>query len=127
MSNLAFSTLMKCVDLDVLYQLLFLSNRNLPTSFNEMLSDYIGGLSIYFARKYQIREFALSILIALNIRKYFENTFFEDAVEFLEYIQTNLGYFGYDDPFSRCTNDVNQKILNSFYSIMALENLYDRL
>ncbi len=127
LSNLTFSKLMERVDLDVLYQLLFLSNKNLPIQFKKMLSDYIGGISVYFARKYQIREFALSILIALNIRQYFERTFFENAIEFFEYIQTNVGYFGYDDPFSRYSNEVDQKILNSFYSLWALEHLYDKL
>lgn len=70
---------------------------------------------------------ALSILIALNIRKNFESNFFENAIEFLEYIQTDLGYFGYDDPFSRFSNELNQKILNSFYSVFTLERLYDKL
>ena len=75
-SNLTFSRLMEQVDLDVLYQLLFLSNKNLPNQIKELVADYIGGISIYFARKYQLREFSLSILIALNIQECFERTFF---------------------------------------------------
>ena len=126
-SNLTFSRLMEQVDLDVLYQLLFLSNKNLPNQIKELVADYIGGISIYFARKYQLREFSLSILIALNIQECFERTFFENAIEFFEYVQTDLGYFGYDNPFSRYSSELNQKILNTFYCLHTLEYLYESL
>ena len=112
------------LDIDLLYRILLLVTKfKVSQKKKQEISDFIGGASILFARKYQLREFSLSMIIALNLKEYFNSEFFENAVEFIEYTQTIEGYFGYENPFGITSVSENERILRSFYCVYALEKI----
>lgn len=121
---IGYDMLNKKIDYHDLYGLLFYVKECGGT---QEISEILASYTIFFARKYMIRELALCAIILSYCNDITPDKYFLDVKSFLETHQTSAGYFGYQDPFLKQVDNLDTNILNTFYSLWALDRIYDLL
>lgn len=123
LKQIKYDILNETIDIELLYKILYISDKT-NSENSPILVDIISGLMLYFSRKYMLFEYSVCFYAATKLKKYFEYNFFNEIKNFLGYVQNDVGYFGYNNPFVPTNkNNDNLLILTSLYITLADKNL----